>query len=575
MRDERWLVKSSGRILGPFTLEELIQHLRARTVSIIDEIRDPMTRWSFVREQPLLRDIVEQLRSEQEKHHDETQASFTAQISSTASVTENILQESEITPSPAPFLSEGSIAGRPITGQEKNISDQKFSQIYGSPTEMLRRSKEQVKQSRRRILYVIIALFSAVLLFGIYYSNRKSIAAQSEKGHQYIKMARDQKRIGDYAKALEFLYKAKQLVTLSTDDHLLTAAFILQGSGSTVEAARELQAAGKNLDPRSERERLLLESLVSLKEQKWNEALTSLNLILSANPADDEALHNIAILEFYQGHFASSIQTIDHLIQKGYRHSELTILRAFNFFSLTNGAPNREQRDKLILQIENEVQSSDELGFEKNLLLSALYIDLGKLNEAEQSLKKMWLSDPFDSRNYVADLYLDHQIMSGERWGFVCQKVASTFAQAEFGQAINSICFWKLSDQTQALQSLDLARKKLSKSQILTAVQSLLFLQNNQLNEAKALLRLQGDEYLGLFAKGQVCRAESDWDCAEKSWSEILQKNDKNPMAINGLAEVYKQRGNEAGAAELIRKGFVLAPLYKPFIRTRGDQDAN
>ncbi|MEI7973612.1 MAG: hypothetical protein WCH11_04515, partial [Bdellovibrio sp.] len=64
LSQQEWLVKSSGIISGPYSLEELVERLRNRQISVIDEVKGPMGRWIFVREQSLLKDIVAKIREE-------------------------------------------------------------------------------------------------------------------------------------------------------------------------------------------------------------------------------------------------------------------------------------------------------------------------------------------------------------------------------------------------------------------------------------------------------------------------------------------------------------------------------
>ena len=48
--ENKWLIKSENRILGPYNFEQVIDLIRKKQISIIDEIRDPETRWLYVRE---------------------------------------------------------------------------------------------------------------------------------------------------------------------------------------------------------------------------------------------------------------------------------------------------------------------------------------------------------------------------------------------------------------------------------------------------------------------------------------------------------------------------------------------
>jgi tetratricopeptide (TPR) repeat protein len=63
--DRTWLVKASNSILGPFTLSELIQNIRVKTVNLLDEARTPGMRWLFVRDISEIRPIIAKLTEEE------------------------------------------------------------------------------------------------------------------------------------------------------------------------------------------------------------------------------------------------------------------------------------------------------------------------------------------------------------------------------------------------------------------------------------------------------------------------------------------------------------------------------
>ncbi len=98
--DKNWLVKSSTRILGPFTLTELTDQLKTRTVSIIDEVRLPEGRWLYVRENKLFLEIVRNIREEQDAHSEQTMTQSIALHTSTK--TDSIQQYDEHTLTPVP-----------------------------------------------------------------------------------------------------------------------------------------------------------------------------------------------------------------------------------------------------------------------------------------------------------------------------------------------------------------------------------------------------------------------------------------------------------------------------------------
>lgn len=70
--EKKWLIKSEGKILGPYTFDQVTDLIRKKQLSLIDEIRDPETRWLYVRENPEFKNIVEEMRKEIDARQEST-----------------------------------------------------------------------------------------------------------------------------------------------------------------------------------------------------------------------------------------------------------------------------------------------------------------------------------------------------------------------------------------------------------------------------------------------------------------------------------------------------------------------
>lgn len=57
-KEKMWLVRSSSRLIGPYSLEEIVELLTYNQVSFVDEIRRPKSRWNFIRDYPYLTETV-------------------------------------------------------------------------------------------------------------------------------------------------------------------------------------------------------------------------------------------------------------------------------------------------------------------------------------------------------------------------------------------------------------------------------------------------------------------------------------------------------------------------------------
>lgn len=57
-KEKMWLVRASTKIMGPYSLEDIIQLLVVNQISFVDEVRRPKSRWNYIREYPYLTEMV-------------------------------------------------------------------------------------------------------------------------------------------------------------------------------------------------------------------------------------------------------------------------------------------------------------------------------------------------------------------------------------------------------------------------------------------------------------------------------------------------------------------------------------
>ena len=58
--ENKWLVKSDNKIVGPYSFDQIEDFLFKRQISLIDEVRDMNTRWLYIREVPEFKEMVSQ-----------------------------------------------------------------------------------------------------------------------------------------------------------------------------------------------------------------------------------------------------------------------------------------------------------------------------------------------------------------------------------------------------------------------------------------------------------------------------------------------------------------------------------
>ncbi|NJM09999.1 MAG: hypothetical protein HC883_03680 [Bdellovibrionaceae bacterium] len=95
-RDEsNWLVKSSGRILGPFPSAKIAELIRSREISVLDEISPPNRRWQTIQYHDQFREVVDSMRKA--SLSERTEATWTPAGTSNLTQTLTDLSDADLT----------------------------------------------------------------------------------------------------------------------------------------------------------------------------------------------------------------------------------------------------------------------------------------------------------------------------------------------------------------------------------------------------------------------------------------------------------------------------------------------
>lgn len=133
--EKKWLIKSDQKITGPFSYEQVEELLRKRQISLIDEIRDMERRWSFIREVPELKDLVETVRKEVDNSNELTQTVQTKANQETQSINRKdvtVTKEMTMTPISESTLKQDAVseilAQAPVGHESESVIDVSFKE---------------------------------------------------------------------------------------------------------------------------------------------------------------------------------------------------------------------------------------------------------------------------------------------------------------------------------------------------------------------------------------------------------------------------------------------------------------
>lgn len=262
--EKKWLIKSENRIMGPYNFDQILDLLRRKQISIIDEVRDPETRWLYVRENNEFKHIVEEIRKEIDSKQESTKtyqsaAGFTSVTTTTfddqvqKTKTDIVFEDEESTNArEVEIVKETLTEPSQARNNERSVSAESTNsgfntppeppkekaKIYGVLSDTAVQNKISDYSRRLKIAAAAIVLVAVSSVASYFYYQKRSVIKKEEETIAQVKRLR---YIGLYDKAAEYF---KELNPASQKDLLpiiLDMFPALQRAASvSVEDAQEL-----------------------------------------------------------------------------------------------------------------------------------------------------------------------------------------------------------------------------------------------------------------------------------------------------------------------------------------------
>jgi tetratricopeptide (TPR) repeat protein len=554
-----WLVKASNRILGPYDLDELKSLILDLQVSMIDEIKTPISRWKFVREHSDFRDIVLQVRQKQADSKEDT-----VRIP---------LRGDEFTQTPTPIpriytevenkAQEEPLPPRPAQSQETKY----YAPInYGH----VRTANTDKASWVTPILWGLVGVAVFLILKVMFApSNTNNLQIGGGIGYEeYLGLAKYHQNVGDLAKSFEMYSKALAIKDLDGNSKVQMASLMLALQGRTVEVRRLIDEAKKSMAPEPEglRQMQLLVALSFVKESRLEEAKTFLSELKDQDPLKNKIGFNYVALLIRMNQFKAAFDEAKLQIAASADMAELYLLKAVAAFR----APESTEVE-LKESIEDLVKFSQA---RKDYLLESIFLKaviehrLKKIPDMETSLKQL-LDMPYDlTKDHVHDVYIDWEPVTFAALNEECQKTAN-FVEGYLAVAMRGYCHLQSGQTAQASEVIDKGYYQYSSEPILRTLYAMLLVKQNRFDEVKSLLRLAITPRIRDLITAELCVKDKNWSCAETSWKTISELDPKDLYAIKGLATKNIEIGQKSVAETLVNSGLQVSPNFQPFMEMK------
>lgn len=573
--EKNWLVKSSTRILGPFTLVEVTEQLRTKQVSIIDEVRLPEGRWSYIRENKLFMDIVKNIREEQDSHSEQTMTQSIAHHTMTR--TDFVPVTDDLTPTPVPHLDITPPPVRdfkdvtPVVQTPANrTTSTGAAKSYGSSGDSRLQGKIREKSNLLRwgMLAATVAIVGGVAFMLLQKDKSKSLGYEG-----LMNQALRYKSLGLYEKSLDSYQRASKLKEPDAETQIQMASVLISEDRQSLMGRRILERALVQ-DNRSRTEIVdaYLGIAVSyMMDGDLKQAEDTLQKAIGHEPFNISALLNLAIIQLKKGNYGEAMREFDTIHRKNPTSVLALFGKAMAAVEYAQNANDLSFLNQLVGDIKANIQKTGYL--RQELLLFLVYAQslMGDVDGVNSAVVQFLAEMPGQARNYIRPLQVEWRFT---QWDYLEKYCAEAFRKqpphAEL-KALRSICLMEVNRDSDASKVLQEALAEAPKDPYVLLTQASYLSKVGRLPEALGILKMPELSQISVknLLMGDICIMTQDMGCAQASYTHIYSTDKRSAPTLYGLAWVMMKNNNRPMAYDYVRAGLQAEPNYLPLLELR------
>jgi tetratricopeptide (TPR) repeat protein len=574
--EKNWLIRSSTRILGPYTLEEVTQMLVTKQISIIDEIRQPAVRWSYIRENKTFLDLVKNLRQEQDSSVENTMTSTSTVTTQTFTKTDAVTNMDELTPTPIirPDSALRQQSGmKDITATAEVTSSRALGKSGGKSYGIQHDAQAQARleKSTRQMKYVITGI-ALVILAAVSWSflrrGQESISDYDLLSGQALRY----KNIGLYEKALDAYKKIQNRREPDAELQFQMAPLLISEDRQSLLGRRILEKATL-AEGRSRMDLLGADvgiALTYMQEGDLKEAENYLQKAMTYEPNNYEAQADLAIIQLKKGNYAVAARDLDSLARKNPRSVLMQGLRSLAWIEASRSEPNSDQLRSLRQDILATIEKTSYLRQELSLLLIRVNELLHDSGAEQESLKSFIAQVPFRSSQFQKNPMIDWRML---QWDYLEKYCAESLSGSltSVQKMARAICLMEVNRDEDANRLITEALSESPRNPAFISVQAAYLMKVRRGSEAMALLKIPevSAQPLARQLTGSLCMMQNNLGCAKQAFQSIHHVDGNDVYALYGLAWVALQESKKSEAYEFAKAGLQADPTYVPLIDLR------
>lgn len=527
---EKWIVKSSLTVTGPFSEDRILNGIRAREFASLDEVCEPRRFWKYIRDTEVFTEVLREttIKDFREDNTVDITKSMTA----------------------SHFGTDPGIFSK----QDSRVVDIKFDEkvLNNLP------NQGQAKISIGRIplglalgILVLVGFFAFmagkrnqpdVVEFSEE-SARSNLEVHWEKG-LYNRYATEAREIELNGFELSETEKVQMAAVLVSKSDYYKANYILDSL----------------VNPNLKKEIALVKAKIAYFEKGPEEALNILNSLSLAERADQKVLINISFLLLELGKLRESERMLPQSVSLESLNSNRAIVDLI--FKIKS---NYEFSKKELRELGREIEGFTDARASLDILLGILMFRKDFPAESETRFFNAISHYPDVDNSFKQDLYM---IPYAARFKVLEKEFKEVrLKEASLDLAVQSLIAHKLGDNPKAVRKMEQANRTNSGTKLLEAW--LQYLVNGEIQDAPSqpspdFVSLTNPFVLNLVA--EKCLKQEKLKCARILLAKVLSENERDVRARYNMVLLQEKLGNKTEALNQYRKGIGMAPRYIPLL---------
>ena len=571
--DTPWLVKSGGRVLGPYTKLQIEQFLKTREFVVLDEVSRPFHRWRYIRDENVFAAIVESLRKKNLEHTEED-PTFTGSESGTmtAPITD-FFDMDDMTPRPAPDMKEIVVENVDDGFDEKKVSSpkgqfQKADQVDKSVL------NEQVNEKVRHLWFIVFLVLFGLFGFILY----KHFLGDPIKDHLLVKdtisRGKEALMLGRYQQALEEFKSVHRINPNEKSIYPYLAILYIQVDGQTLMGKRLFEQV---LDQNLKNKHLALAGmgLAELIDGHFEKAKTLFRQALAEKPGYAEAEINLGITEFLSRKYNEASERFKQILRSGAKEPVANLMLVESHLYLWRSTKDSSYIAEAQNVLNQMIETTNDYLQEALLIVAYTSYFTGDRGKAMDFIYKFLDLDPDLTKNHRHNLFIYRERVS---WDFLlqwCEQLAKELNSDPYVKAMHSLCLSKSSRALEAKALITDALNQSPKDGLLQAVYAYV-LQSRGEGEAASMALGRSIEMsrnsqfiLPYILQARFCHESGDYRCALNNWQRIANHKTSTLSATAGIAQSHLDLKNFSETQKFLLEGFKISQTYKPLLEVK------